>query len=69
MAASDPERTSLIILRAWTEPDHVNRLRVRIIRLGQDDAAGAVEQACASVDEACAVIRAWLMALEGGPES
>lgn len=66
MAASDLERTGVIILRAWTEPDHANRLRVRIIRLGQDDRAGAV-QACGSVDEACAVIRAWLVALEEGP--
>lgn len=64
MAASDPERTGLIILRAWTEPNHANRLRVRIIL---DDAAGAFVQACASVDEACAVIRAWLVALEEDP--
>jgi hypothetical protein len=65
MAASDPERTGVVILRAWIEPDNVNRLRVRIIGLRRDDAA--VVQACASVDEACAVIRAWLAALEEGP--
>ena len=69
MGVSDPERMGLIILRAWTEPDHVNRLRVRVIRLGQDDGAGTVVQACSSVDEACAVIRAWLVALEESPGS
>lgn len=69
MAASHRERTGLIILRAWTEPDHVNRLRVRVIQVGQGDAAGTVVHACASADEVCAVIRAWLAALEDGPES
>lgn len=67
MAVNDEERTGLMILRAWMERDHVNRLRVRVIRLDQDQAAGAVLQACASVDEACAAVRAWLVALEKHP--
>jgi hypothetical protein len=68
MAGSDPERTGLMILRAWREPDHANRLRVYIIQQGESAAAGAVVQACSSIDEACAVVRAWLVALEEGAE-
>lgn len=68
MAASDKEPAGFIVLRAWIEPDNAHRLRVRIIRLGQGDEAGTVVHVCASVDEACAVIRAWLVALEEGPK-
>lgn len=57
----------VMILRAWVEPDHEEPLRVRIIELGQGEAAGAVVRACASIDDVCAVIRAWLLDLEGRP--
>lgn len=57
-----------MILRAWREPDHANRLRVYIIQQGESGAAGAVVRACSSIDETCAVVRAWLVALEEGAE-
>lgn len=68
MGAIDEERTGVMILRAWVEPGHEDRLRVRIIQLVQGEAAGSVGRACTSIDEVCAVIRVWLLDLEGRPE-
>jgi hypothetical protein len=65
MAAIGEERTSLMILRAWVEPDHEHALRVRIIQPYQGDGGGPVVRAFASVDDVCAAIRAWLLDLEG----
>jgi hypothetical protein len=64
MAAIDEERAGVMILRAWAEPDHEDRLRVRIIQLTQGESVGPVVQACTSIDEVCAAIRAWLLGLE-----
>jgi hypothetical protein len=61
----DEERAGVMIVRAWVEPGHEDRLRVRIIQLAQGEVPGPVAQACTSIDEVCAVIRAWLLDLEG----
>jgi hypothetical protein len=60
--SNDPERADLMILRAWVEPDHAPRLRVRIIRLGPDRARPA-SSAAASPDDVCAAVRSWLEGL------
>jgi hypothetical protein len=59
MASSDRERTDLMILRAWTEPGHERRLRVRIIRMGKGHAPPVVS-AAATPDDVCAAVRFWL---------
>ena len=51
-------------MRAWVEPGCEDRLRVRIIQLAQGEVAGPIAQACTSIDDVCAVIRAWLLDLE-----
>lgn len=68
MTAIDEERAGVMILRAWVEPDHEDRLRVRIIQRVLGEAVGPAVLACTSIDEVCTVIRAWLLDLEGSPE-
>lgn len=54
-----------MILRAWIEPGHQRRLRVRIIRMGSEADSPPVTSAATTVDEACAAVRAWLEELLG----
>jgi hypothetical protein len=60
----DEERAGVMVLRAWVEPGCEDRLRVRIIQLAQGEVAGPIARACTSIDDVCAVIRAWLLDLE-----
>ena len=59
MATYDLERADLMILRAWIEPGHERRLRVRIIRVGEDQAS-PVASAAATPDDVCTAVRSWL---------
>jgi len=59
MATNDLERADLMILRAWIEPGHERRLRVRIIRMGEGHAPPVVS-AAATPDDVCTAVRLWL---------
>jgi hypothetical protein len=48
-----------MILRAWIEPDHERRLRVRIIRMGKGHGP-PITSAAATPDDVCTAIRFWL---------
>jgi hypothetical protein len=59
MVAASPERTAVLVIRAWIEGEPPT-LRMRIthtldVSLGEDESTAA-----ASVDEACAIVRRWL---------
>ncbi len=62
VAINDLERDDLMILRAWTEPGHERRLRVRIIRMGEGHAP-PVASAAMTADDVCAAVRSWLEGL------
>ncbi len=69
MGGTGAEQAGLMILRAWVEPGLENGLRVRIIQASHGTAGAPVVRAAASIDDVCAVVRAWLLDLEGRPES
>jgi hypothetical protein len=64
MGSADEERAQIMILTAWLEAHH-HRLRVRATRVGQDRADQPVRSAASTVDDACALVRAWLEGLLG----
>ena len=68
MGAIDEERAGVMILRAWVEPEHEHRLRVRLIQFRQGGSPAPVVRVFVSADEACAVIRAWLLDVQGCSE-
>ncbi len=63
-----PERTAVLVIRAWLEEDNVeNPLRVRITRTLDVSAAKATETfGAASEDEVLAAVRSWLRAFVSG---
>jgi hypothetical protein len=63
MGARDEERAQIMILRAWVEDGGRQRLRVRVIRVGQDHTGEPVMSAAATIDGVCALVRAWLEVL------
>jgi hypothetical protein len=69
MGTIEEERTGVLVLRAWVETDEEPRLRVRIIRLVQGDAAEPLSAASATIDGVCAIVRCWLEELLYGLEA
>jgi hypothetical protein len=61
-ATTLPERTALILVRAWAEPDseHVHARLIGVVDLlsGHETSAAAY-----GVDEVCELVRAWLTPL------
>jgi hypothetical protein len=60
MEAADEERTGVLVLRAWVEPDDEARLRVRVTRTIRGCTAEPVSSASATVEGVCAIVRDWL---------
>ena len=65
MERTDRTRTGVLVLRAWVEGDGGRSLRVRVTRTIHGDTRELVSSAAATVDGACAIVRAWLEELEG----
>lgn len=62
MAATGPEPVGVLVLRAWIESNHSDGLRVRILKLTDAESGAEPEQvAAATIEEACAIVRAWLV--------
>jgi hypothetical protein len=61
VASVPPERTGVLVLRAWLE-DEPPRLRIRITRVPDVSVRAQDSLAAASIEEACTVVRRWLEA-------
>lgn len=60
----DRSRTSVLLIRAWTEQDSGQQLTVRVIHV-DPGVAGQRDVYVASVDEAIRHVRQWLTDLAG----
>jgi hypothetical protein len=67
-ATALPEKTALILVRAWAEPgsEHMEARLIGVVDLlgGHETTAAAC-----SVDEVCELVRAWLTPLTAGHAS
>jgi len=55
--------TDWLLLRAWIEPDHEQKLRVVVRSQGGERGDQRIEQAFADADGAAAFVRSWLRQL------
>lgn len=62
MSPSGPERSGLLVVRAWTE-DGAPRLRARIVYMTDVTQGMQVERLAATSDEVEAAVRSWLAEL------
>jgi hypothetical protein len=65
MGTTDAERTGVLVLRAWVEGGDAG-LRVRVIQSTEGAAAEPASSVSATVDDVCALVRAWLEDLVHG---
>ena len=63
----DPSRrTGLLVATAWLERGPERRLRVRIVQKMDAEATEEDVTAAGTIDEACAIFRAWLEKVSAG---
>ena len=57
------ERATVLIVRAWTEVGPPPRLKVRMITAPSEERPGIVVGVTTNVDDACGLLRGWLVSL------
>jgi hypothetical protein len=63
MTPERSERAAAAVVRVWIEPGETNVLRVRVIEtVDLRSADTRVHPAVTSIDEACEIVRRWLVA-------
>ena len=58
--APPTDRTAVLVLRVWLEPDSTQPLRARLTHLEDLASPGVGVATAASVEDTCAAVRAWL---------
>lgn len=60
MNSEQPERSAVMVLRLWMEPQHENGLRVRITQTLDTETAEESVAVVATADDICAVVKRWV---------